>query len=283
MDDLAKSTGPEDGMRNGFAGAVAVITGASSGIGAALARRLAAEGCRVGLVARRRDRLAVLADEIREAGGTAAVAGADVGDRDQISDAFAAVRGELGPIDLLVANAGVGVPTTLDPVNTAAIVDMFRVNLLGVVYAIEAVLPEMLLRGVGHVAAVSSLAGFLGLPGESGYCASKAAVNTYLDGLRIHLRGRAIRVTTLCPGFVRTPMTAVNDFHMPWLLEPDEAARRMVRALRRGRKVYRFPWQISLLIRLAGWLPDWVLARAMHDYNENPPGLAAPAPTSAAA
>jgi len=270
-------------MRCGLAGTVAVVTGASSGIGAALARRLAAEGCRVGLVARRPDRLADLAGEIRATGGTAAVATADVGDRDQVSAAFAALRGELGPVDLLVANAGVGVPTTLEPVNTPAVEEMFRVNVLGVVYAIEAVLPEMLRRATGHIAAVSSLAGFLGLPGESGYCATKAAVNTYLDGLRIHLRGRGVRVTTLCPGFVRTPMTAVNDFHMPWLLEADEAARRMVRALRRGRKVYRFPWPMSLLIRLAGWLPDWALARVMHDYNENPPGLPAPTPASAAA
>jgi short-subunit dehydrogenase len=270
-------------MRNGLAGRVTVVTGASSGIGAALALRLAAEGCRVGLVARRRDRLAILADEIREAGGSAAVATADVGNRDQVLEAFASLQGELGPIDLLIANAGIGVPTTLDPVNTAAVQEMFRVNVLGVVYTIEAVLPEMLRRGSGHIAAVSSLAGFLGLPGESGYCASKSAVNAYLDGLRIHLRGRGVRVTTLCPGFVRTPMTAVNNFHMPWVLEADEAARRMVRALGRGCKVYRFPWQMSLVIRLAGWLPDWALARAMHNYNDNPPGLPAPAPTSAAA
>jgi NADP-dependent 3-hydroxy acid dehydrogenase YdfG len=170
-------------MRNGLAGRVAVVTGASSGIGAALVRRLAAEGCRVGLVARRRDRLATLADEIREAGGSAAVASADVGERDQVMEAFASLRGDLGPIDLLVANAGIGLPTTLDPVNTPAVEEMFRVNVLGVVYTIEAVLPEMLRRGTGHVAAVSSLAGFLGLPGESGYCATKSAVNTYLDGL----------------------------------------------------------------------------------------------------
>jgi short-subunit dehydrogenase len=270
-------------MCRGMAGTVAAVTGASSGIGSALARRLAAQGCRVGLVARRHDRLTALADQIRDAGGTAAVATADVGDRDQVSEAFASVRGELGPIDLLVANAGLGVPTTLDPVNTPAVEEMLRVNVLGAVYAIEAVLPDMLRRGTGHIAAVSSLAGFVGLPGESGYCASKAAVNTYLDGLRVHLRGRGIRVTTLCPGFVRTPMTAMNDFHMPWLLEADEAARRMVRALGRGRKVYRFPWQMSLVIRLAGWLPDWMLARVMHDYNEDPPGLPGPTPTSAAA
>lgn len=270
-------------MRGGLAEAVAVVTGASSGIGAALARRLAADGCRVGLIARRPDRLAALADEIRRAGGTAAVAPADVGDREQVGDAIAALRTDLGPIDLLVANAGIGVPTTLDPVNTPAVEEMFRVNVLGMVYVIEAALPDMLRRGRGHIAAVSSLAGFLGLPGESGYCASKAAVNTYLDGLRIHLRGRGVRVTTLCPGFVRTPMTAVNDFHMPWLLEADDAARRMVRALRRGRKVYRFPWQMSMVIRLARWFPDWVLGRVMHDYNENPPGLPVPSPTSAAA
>ena len=160
-------------MARGFAGTVAVVTGASSGIGAALARRLAAEGCRVGLVARRPDRLAALADDIRDAGGTAAVAGADVGDRDQVREGVAALRGELGAIDLLVANAGVGVPTTLEPVNTGDVEEMFRVNVLGVVYAIEAVLPEMLARRHGHVAAVSSLAGFLGLPGESGYCARR--------------------------------------------------------------------------------------------------------------
>jgi short-subunit dehydrogenase len=244
---------------------------------------LAAEGCRVGLIARRLERLTAVADEIRAAGGTAEVAAADIGDRGQVRDAFTALRAVLGPVDLLVANAGVGVPTTLEPVNTPAVEEMFRVNVLGMVYAFEAVLPEMLQRRCGQIAAVSSLAGFLGLPGESGYCASKAAVNTYLDGLRIHLRRRGIRVTTLCPGFVRTPMTAVNDFHMPWLLEADEAAQKMVRALRRGWKIYRFPWQMSMVIRLTHWLPDWVLARVMDDYNAKPPGLSAPASSSATA
>jgi short-subunit dehydrogenase len=276
MDDLTRAGRTEEVMRTGLASATAIVTGASSGIGAALARRLADEGCRVGLLARRLDRLTTLAEEIRAAGGTAAVAAADVGDRTQLLEACAVIRDELGPIDLLVANAGVGTPTTLSPVNTADVQEMFRVNVLGVVYSIEAVLPEMLKRGRGHIAAVSSLAGFVGLPGESGYCATKAAVNAYLDGLRIHLRSRGVWVTTLCPGFVRTPMTAVNDFHMPWLLDADDAARRMVKALRRRRKVYRFPWQTSILVRLARHLPDWVLERAMHDYSENPPGLPSP-------
>jgi short-subunit dehydrogenase len=254
-----------------FAKQVAIITGASSGIGWALAKALAAEGCKVGLVARRQEKLQALRDEIRQAGGTAVSSAADVGDRMQTVNAVRDLAAQLGPVDLLIANAGVGMPTRLEPMNMADIEEMFRVNTLGVIYAIEAVIADMLGRGRGHVAAVSSLAAYKGMPGESAYCASKAAVNTYLEGLRIHLRDRGIAVTTLCPGFVRTPMTAVNQFHMPWLLEAEEAARLILRALHRRRKVYNFPWQTSVLMKLTRWLPDWAMARSMRDYNENPP------------
>jgi short-subunit dehydrogenase len=254
-----------------FANQVAVVTGASSGIGWALARALAAHQCKVGLIARRKDKLDALTAEIRQAGGTAEAAVADVGDRAQTVAAIREIAARLGPVDVLIANAGVGMPTLLEPMNVADIEKMFRVNVLGMVYAVEAVLPEMLGRGRGHLAAVSSLGAYKGLPGESAYCASKAAMNTYLEGLRIQLRRRGITVTTICPGFVRTPMTEVNQFHMPWLLEADEAARRIVRALRRRRKVYNFPWQLAWLMKLTPWLPDWVLARSMKDYNANPP------------
>jgi short-subunit dehydrogenase len=254
-----------------FANQVAVVTGASSGIGWALARELAVQGCRVGLLARRRDQLDRLADEIRQAGGTAAAAVADVADRAQTLAAVEDLRARLGPVDLMIANAGVGTPTLLEPFNVADVEKMVRVNLLGVIYSIEAVLPEMLHRGRGHLAAVSSLAAYKGLPGESAYCASKAAVNTYLEGLRIQLRGKGVAVTTICPGFIKTPMTDVNNFKMPWLMQADEAARRIIRALRRRRKVYNFPWQTTLLMKLTRWLPDWVLARGMRKYNEDPP------------
>ena len=254
-----------------FAGQVAVVTGASSGIGRALAIQLAAAGCRVGLVARRRPILEQLAAEIAQAGGTAVVAPADVGDRPQVMAALGHVARQLGPVDLLIANAGVGAPTLLEPFNMTEIEKMFRINTLGPIYAIEAVLPDMLRRRRGHLAAVSSLAGYKGLPGESAYCASKAALITFLEGLRIQLRSRGIAVTTICPGFVRTPMTSVNDFHMPWLLEPEEAARRILKALRRRVKVFNFPWQTTLLMRLVAWLPDWIVARTMQSYNDNPP------------
>jgi short-subunit dehydrogenase len=255
----------------GFAGQVAIVTGASSGIGWALAKALAGEGAQVGLVARRREALEQLAAEIGRAGGTAVAAPADVGERQPVVAAIRDLAARLGPVDLLVANAGVGAPTLLEPFNVADMEKMFRVNTLGVIYAVEAVLPEMLRRGRGHLAAVSSLAAYKGLPGESAYCGSKAAVNAFMEGLRIQLRGKGVAVTTVCPGFVRTPMTAVNDFDMPFVLSADEAARRIVRALRRRVKVFNFPWQTTLLMKLTRWFPDWLVARAMADYNEKPP------------
>ena len=261
-----------------FRGQVAVVTGASSGIGWELARQLAAEGARVGLVARRREPLEALAGLIRAAGGVGTAAPADVGDRAQLEQAVAGIAAELGPVDLMIANAGVGMPTLLDPVNLADVEAMFRINVLGVVYSFAAVMPQMLQRGRGHLAAVSSLGSYVGLPGESAYCASKAAVNTYLDGLRIHLRGRGILVTTLCPGFVTPPMTAAHNFWMPGLLSAEEAARRMLRALRLGKKVYNFPWTTHLLMRLLKLMPDRLVARIMSDYNVQAANPRTPAP-----
>ena len=254
-----------------FAGQVAVITGASSGIGWALAQTLAAEGCKVGLVARRRVQLAELAGQIEKAGGTAAYAEADVAQRSQVVAAIHELAVRLGPVDLLIANAGIGAPTTVEPFNVPDIEKQFRVNVLGVVYSLEAVLPQMIQSRRGHIAAISSLAAYKGLPGESAYTSSKAAVNVFMDGLRVQLRSKGISVTTICPGFVKTPMTEVNEFKMPWLLTAEEAARRIVRALKHKRKVYNFPWQMALFMKLARWAPDWLLDRIMNSYNENPP------------
>jgi short-subunit dehydrogenase len=161
----------------------------------------------------------------------------------------------------MIANSGVGVPTTLEPLNIDEVLKTFHVNTLGVVHAIEAVLPEMLARGKGHLAAVSSLAAYLAIPGESAYCASKAAVNVYMNALRVQLRGRGVHVTTICPGFIETPMTSVNNFKMPWLMKADRAADLIARALARKKKVYNFPWQTTMLIKFAGWLPEWALKR----------------------
>ena len=255
-------------MRMDFAGKVAVVTGASSGIGRELARQLAGADALVGLIAHRTAELEGLAQDIDSRGGRSLAVTADVSDQNQVERAVQAIRDELGPIDLMIACAGVGMPTLLDPVNVPDIEAMIKVNILGVVYSFASVLPEMLRRKTGRLAAVSSLAGYIALPGEAGYCASKAAVNSYLAGLRAHLRGSGVSVTTLCPGFVQTAMTEANEFWMPGLLSAEEAARRMLHAIRRGKRVYDFPWTLSLLTKLAARLPESLLIRLMAGYNE---------------
>ena len=237
----------------------AVVTGASSGIGRALAVALARQGARVGAVARRADLLAELAAEVRAAGGTIETAAADVGDRAALAAAIHGLERVLGPTDLLIANAGISNHTGAAEMNVPEVERILRVNVLGVVYAIEAVLPGMLARGRGHLVGISSLAALKGLPGAAAYCASKAALNAYLEGLRIELRAKGVAVTTVCPGFVNTPIVA-NNPPMPFLLEPDAAAARILRALRRRPAVYAFPWQMSLIMRLTRWLPDWLIA-----------------------
>jgi short-subunit dehydrogenase len=237
----------------------AVVTGASSGIGRALAVALARQGVRVGAVARRADLLAQLAEEVRAAGGTIETAVADVGDRAGLAAAIQGLERVLGPTDLLIANAGVGGDTGAVEMNVPVVERVLRVNFLGVVYAIESVLPGMIARRSGHVVGISSIAAFKGLPGAAAYCASKSAVNAYLEGLRIELRAHGVAVTAVCPGFVRTPMVAKNP-PMPFLMEPDAAAARILRALRRKPAVYAFPWPMKLLIRFARWAPDWFVA-----------------------
>jgi short-subunit dehydrogenase len=256
-------------MARSLVGQVALVTGASSGIGWELAKQLAGKGCKVALMARREAPLRELQALISANGGQAAIAVADVGQREQVETAFQTIRKQLGPIDLVIANAGVGKPTLLRPVNIADVEDMIRINVMGAIYTLSAALPEMLSRKTGHLVAVSSLAGYRALPGESAYCASKAAVNAYLDGLRIHLRGTGVQVTTVCPGFVKTPMTAMNRFHMPGLLEAETAVRRIIRAIEGGTKVYNFPWRLHLMVKLSRWLPDWLMNRVMGDYNED--------------
>ena len=250
---------------------VVLITGASSGIGRALALRLAECGAKVGLVARREELLMELAGQLQGLGAMAAVAVADVSKRGEMQRATQHIRERLGPIDVLIANAGVGMPTLLDPLNVGDVERMFQVNVFGVIYAIEAVLPEMVRRRSGRIAAVSSMAAFKGLPGESAYCATKAAVNVYLEGLRIQLRSHGVAVTIACPGFVATPMTEANDFAMPFLIGADRAAASILHAIHRRKKLHRFPRRMSWLMHLARWLPDWIIARGMKGYNENPP------------
>ena len=244
----------------GFAGKVACITGASSGLGRAMALEFARRGAAVGVIARREDRLRQLCDEVRSAGGRCEFAVADASDRAGIQAALQSLTDQLGPCDVLVANAGVGASNTAAELDVPAAEACIRTNLLGPMYAIEAVLPSMLARQAGHIVGVSSIASFKGLPTAAAYCASKAGLSAYLESLRISLRCRNVAVTTICPGFVKTEMTAKNE-QMMWVLEADVAARKMVNAIERRRKVYCFPRRMRALIWMTKWAPDWVMAR----------------------
>lgn len=244
-----------------FQGKVVLITGASSGIGAALASELSRRGATLGLVARRADALEKVVTMLP---GRSAWAVADVADRAAVTNAVGELRRQLGPIDLAIANAGVSYPTRMAPINHEQIEEMFRVNLLGVVNTLHAVLPEMIERRQGHLAAVSSLAAYKGLPGAFAYCASKSAVNTYLEGLRLHLRRYGIAVTLFCPGFIETPMIRGQKWTpLKWTAE--RAARHMADSLARRKKVDNFPMAMRWLMRLAQWAPDWLVAGRGHE------------------
>ncbi len=241
---------------------VALVTGASSGIGREIARQLAREGTKVGLVARRASLLEELADEIRELGGEAVPLPCDVRERPAVHAAVSGVVRRHGPIDLLVANAGVGHSIPAEAFDAELSEDIIRTNLLGPVYAVEAVLPSMLARSRGHIVGVSSLAAYHGFPMTHAYCASKSALNVFLEGLRAEIADRGIRITTVCPGFVRTPMVVGNSGAKPFLLEADEAARRILRAVRANRRVYNFPWPMAALMGLVRLIPNRVLEKA---------------------
>ncbi len=169
-------------------------------------------------------------------------------------------------MDLLVACAGITGATLVDDLAVEQMEAIVRVNLLGSVYAIDAVLPDMLARKSGHIVALSSLAGCRGMPFSAAYSASKAALATYLESLRPPLRRRGIAVTTVLPGFVRTPLMANAPVQPPMaMMEPEEAARYILRAIHRRSRVYAFPWSTSLLLGvlrcLPAWLYDWCMAR----------------------
>lgn len=232
------------------------VTGASTGIGRALALEYAKRGFKVGVTARRGELLEALASEVRAAGGTIETAVCDVSDRMACHAALHELEAKLGPCDLLVANAGVSAETGANPMNVPGVVLMANVNYLGAVYAFEAVLPGMLQRGRGHLAAVASMAAYKGLPGAAGYCACKAALSTYCESLRIELWPLGVAVTCIYPGFVTTPMTSRNSHPMPWIMTPERAAQIIATRLPAKPARLHFPRRMKLLMWLSKWAPD---------------------------
>jgi short-subunit dehydrogenase len=241
------------------------ITGASSGIGAALARRYAAQGAAVGLFARRGDALHALAAALPA--GRAAVYAGDVRDADALAGAAADFIARFGVPDVVIANAGISRGAlTLHAEDLPAIRAVLDTNVVGLVHTFQPFLAAMNAGGRGALVGIASVAGFRGLPGSAAYSASKAAAIAYLESLRLEQRGTGVAVVTICPGYVATPMTARNPYPMPFLLGADEAARRIVRAIERRKRFYVLPWPMAIVGCVLRLLPrpvyDALLARA---------------------
>ena len=248
-----------------FADRVVLITGAGSGLGRQLALTLAGEGTTIAAIDLMAEPLAKLEAELPA--GRSAWAVADVTDCPALRAAVSRLEGQLGPVDLAIANAGIGMETSALAFRAEDVEALVRVNLIGVANTIDAVLPGMLERRRGHLAATSSLASFRGFPGLAGYCATKAGVNALLDALRPEVEPLGVAVTTICPGWVRTPLTADLEVPPPDMLDVDDAARRIVRALARRRRFYAFPGRSAFRARLLGILPcglsDWLVRRLL--------------------
>src|SRR5215207_3346444 len=242
-----------------------MVTGASSGIGKGLALEIASRGGHLGLLARREDLLNDIVNEARAQNVKAVAASADVRDANAVREAADRFRKELGPIDILIANAGIGTADHAVRLTPEHAADVIGINVLGAVNSVAAVLPEMVERKRGRLVAISSLAAYRGLAKSAAYCASKAAMSSYFESLRIDLRHTGVGVTIIHPGFIKTPLTAGREAKMPYLMELDYGVKKIVFAIEREKKTYAFPWQLATIVRAGILMPvamyDWIAER----------------------
>ena len=251
---------------------VVLVTGASSGIGRGLALELARRGAKLGLVARRQEVLDEIVQRIRANANqngdqNSKVLGlsADVQDAQSMRSAADQLRTTFGKIDVLIANAGIGATNDAAELDASKVANVINTNVIGASNSVAAVVPEMVKRGGGHLVVISSLAAYRGLPKSAAYCASKAAVSAMFESLRLDLKPRRIDVTIIHPGFIKTPLTAGRQAHLPWLQEVEPAVRKIVRAIERRKKSYAFPWQLATIVRVGMIMPnamyDWIASR----------------------
>ena len=236
-----------------------VITGASSGIGAALARHYAAAGATLGLIARRASALREVAAPL---GVPCETFPLDVRDAAALSAAANGFMSRHGCPDIVIANAGVSVGTLTEHAeDTQVFEDVININLLGMVNTFQPFVSGMRDRGSGALAGIASVAGYRGLPGAAAYSASKAAAISYLESLRLELRASGVRVVTICPGYIATPMTRNNPYPMPFMMSADAAAAKMAALIARGRTFAVIPWQMAIVARVLRALPNWLYDR----------------------
>lgn len=241
---------------------VVLLTGASSGIGEALATEIARRGAIVGLLARRERLLHELVQKIEHKGGIARLFSCDISDEVCVTEAAEKMRREFGKIDILIANAGIGGGAKhakeLRINDFRSVVDT---NLIGAANAVGAVLPQMVERGSGQLVAISSLAGFRGLPKSAAYCASKAGMTAFFESVRLDVQKSGVAVTIIQPGFIKTPLTAGRDSKMPFLMELEDSIPLFLRAIEKRKKFAAFPWQLASFVRAGKIFPSWLYDR----------------------
>lgn len=231
-----------------------VITGASSGLGAALARHYAGQGATLALLARREGELRKLAGELAVPSYLYPL---DVTDAAAVGQAGREFIANAGVPDLVIANAGISVGTLTQEASDLPVFDrVLAVNVLGMVNTFHPFIEPMRSAGRGSLAGIASVAGIRGMPGSGAYSASKAAAIAYLESLRGELRGSGVKVVTVAPGYVETPMTAINTYPMPFILPVDEAARRIARVIDAGKSYAVVPWQMAIIAKLLRLLPN---------------------------
>jgi short-subunit dehydrogenase len=240
------------------------ITGASSGIGQALAARYAQAGWRLALVARREAELRAWAEAQGCTAEDAGVYGADVRDLAAMAAAGRACIAAQGVPDVVIANAGISVGIDTEVFEDLEVMrSTFETNVIGMAATFHPFLRAMRERGSGTLVGIASVAGIRGLPGHGAYCSSKAAVISYCESLRGELRGSGVRVVTLLPGYIATPLTQRNRYGMPFLLRAEDFAARAFRAVEAGTSYRVIPWQMGVVAKLMRLLPNPLLDRVL--------------------
>ncbi len=247
---------------------IAIITGASTGIGAELAHVLAEQGYDLGLLARRSELLEALKNKIKKDIPSCEIVCAvcDVTKLDECQEIIKNMAEQLGGLDLFIANAGIGWQTPAWKQSWPVVRSILETNVMGTIASLEIAKDIMIKNKSGHLVGITSVAGFRGLPTSSGYSTSKVALTAYLESIRLDLKKSGIPVTAIHPGFIDTHMTKKNNYKMPFIMPAEKAAHLIWQAIRKKKSRYVFPWQMNVMIKLLRLMPDWLYDRLMSLY-----------------
>jgi short-subunit dehydrogenase len=237
---------------------VVLLTGASSGIGYSLAKLLPKENCSVALISRRKYILDELAEELKNGGVKILSYKCDVGNIDEVRNIFELVEKDFGKIDIAILNAGASHRADVKNFSAEFAKEIFDANTFGIINCVEQLLPQFIQRKEGMIVGVSSLAESRGFPKSGFYNASKCAASLLLESLRIELKPYNIKVITVKPGFVRTPMTDKNEFHMPFLMDVDKATKIIIEGIKKEKRIIQFPFSTVIGSKMVKFMPDWL-------------------------